>query len=309
MRERLALLERFPYWPHAPRDASRADVARFAYGLVDDAEFEEHRDEAGALLAFAARQHLAWDTEQLGLRAARVAFVIDERSDRLHDRVVADAIAKAEADGYGYVFTRIDAGDLRTVQACERAGFVTVDAILSQYIEVARAPAVELPGDVEIVEATSDDAERMSALVDGTLARSRFHDDPRFGPERGRALYRTWAANCVRGLNELTLIARIDGHDAGYLTVKDNKAARAGFGWGYGRIELVGVLDGYRGRGVVGALTAALLARCDRFGWTRLGVGTQTWNVAAIRAYQKAGFVPGDSIFSMRWRIDDAAHG
>ncbi|MFO0555092.1 MAG: GNAT family N-acetyltransferase [Polyangiaceae bacterium] len=306
MDERLALLERYPYWPHPPRGASRAAIARFALGLLEGSEYVDERAPDGSLSASAARQRLAWDTEKLGLASARVAFIVDPASSMDRDAFTARAVADARDAGIGYLFTRIDAAELPQVQACEKAGFVTVDAILSQYLEVAHAPRVEVATGITIREATASDAALMSDLVDATLSHSRFHADPKVGPARGRELYREWGANSVRGLNELTLLAEVDGTPVGFLSVKDNKAARPAFGWGYGRIELVGVLERARGRGVVTALTAALIEVSPRFGWERLGIGTQISNVPAIRAYQKAGFVPGDAIFSMRWRVDDA---
>lgn len=304
MDELLALLERYPYWPHPPRAATRAQHARFAQSGLRGAEITEHRS-AERLEAAVARHHLPWDTEKLGFPAARVAFVIPPNATCGFEVPVRATIERARADGYGSLFTRVDAGELGLVQALEAAGFITVDAILSQYIQVPEAGALPAAREgVTVRIATAADADLLARITDASITQSRFHGDPKIGVPRARELYREWARNAVNGLNDLTLIGEVRGEPAGYLSGKDVKGALDAYGFGYCRIELVAVLDGFRGTGVVQAMTARLLAECPSRGWGLCGIGTQISNVRAIRAYAKAGFAPGDSIFSLRWRRD-----
>ena len=76
--------------------------------------------------------------------------------------------------------------------------------------------------------------------------------------------------------------------------------AREAYGHGYGRIELVAVAARAQGRGVVAALAGPLFDEACARRWDVLGIGTQISNVRAIRAYQRVGFIPGDSIFTLR---------
>lgn len=304
--ERLALLERYhPHWPHSFRWETKATLARFALGLLEGSTWFEERSADGALLALAGRQELPWDSEKLGLRAARVAFIVPADSPIDRARFARRVVHSSQQEGFGYLFTRVDGREYPAVQACEHAGFATVDAILSQYVEVASAPRVPAPDGVSFREATAEDAALMSELVDATLHHSRFHGDPLVGFQRAREIYREWGANSVRGLNELTLIAELEGQAAGFISVKDNKAARSELGWGYGRVELVAVLERHRYRGLGPALFGALYERCPARGWDRLGIGSQIGNMAAVHAFMNAGFAPGDALFSMRWRVDD----
>jgi GNAT superfamily N-acetyltransferase len=306
MSERLALLERYAYWPHPPRGATREQVARFAFGSLTQATWTEVRS-ATRLEAAVARLHLAWDSEKLGVPGARIACIVPDDAACSPSAPIRAALADARTAGYGYLFTRVDAAELRTVQALEAAGFQTVDAIVSQYIRIPDAPPSFVPpAGVHIREATSDDADSLATITDASITMSRFHCDPWVGLERARALYREWARNSVRGLNDYTVVAEIDGGPVGFLTVRNVPGAKEAFGFGYGRIELVAVLEGHRGRGIVHAMTARLVADCPSKGWGLCGIGTQFSNVRAIRAYAKAGFAPGDAIFSMRW-VQDAA--
>lgn len=302
--DHLELLAAFPFWPHAPRGVPAERVAAFAAGILQPGRISEARSPTDTLDGFLVRQDLPWDSAKLGLKAARVSLAW--RTPSVCNPLCKRAVDEAKQDGYEYLFTRVDARDLEAVQAFEKVGFVVVDSILSQYIDVTRAPKPGVPAaGVLVREADASDADLMEMLVSATLTRSRFHDDPRVGPRRGAELYREWARNSVRGLNDYTVISTVEGVAAGFLSVKDAPAAKSGLGFGYGRIEIVGVLDGFRGKGLVQAMTDRLVRDSPRMGWQRLGVGTQIWNVAAIRAYQKAGFAPGDAIFSLRWRLDD----
>jgi len=307
--ELLSLLTRYPYWPHRPRASSVEQHAAFARASLQGAELVRHH-RGSILVAAVARQTLGWDTEKLGVPSARLSVIVDPDSVEVTASIVGEALASATSAGFGYLFTRVDARELATVQHLERAGFRTVDAIVSQYLRVGVQPGVSAaPSGIAVREATAADAALVEEMTDATLTQSRFHSDPLVGVEKARAMYREWARNSVSGLNELTLIAEVDGVPAGFLSCKDVRGAREAYGYGYCRIELVAVLEAFRGTGAVQALTANLLARCPAHGWALCGIGTQISNATALRAYGKAGFTPGDAIFSMRWRADDARHG
>lgn len=304
---RRRLLLEFPYWPGLPRGNSSEEVANYAEALLSGATFDQGPG------FFVARQPLPWDSEKLGVLAGKLSCVFsegpsadgrapfEERSGRLRE-----AVLRAKAEGFGYLFLRLDAGDNATIMAAEQAGFVMVDAIYTQVMECAWLTPPP-PNRVVIREATSADAALMGDLVDDTIRYSRFHADPKVGMDRARAIYREWGENTVKGLNTLTLIGELDGEAAGYVSLKTNRLATTTFGKGHVRVELVGVRPRFRGQHVVQALTAECVRRASEFGWDELAVGTQISNVTAIRAYQKCGFRPGDAVVSLRWRADDDA--
>jgi dTDP-4-amino-4,6-dideoxy-D-galactose acyltransferase len=291
----LKLLDRYPYWPHVPRGVSATQVARFAEATLRGGVVTF--GDAGAIV----RLDAPWDTEQLGVRAGRIVPVIPPESAPGAAQLVAASLADADRDGYRYLITRVDAGDVATVQHLEAAGFRIVDAILSQYLRVAEAHAPPPSPGVSIRAVKVEDGDALARTADESFTQSRFHCDPFVGLARARALYRMWASNLARGLNDLTLIAEVDGDMVGFLSVKSVPCAPEAYGFGIGRIELVAVKESHRGRGVVRALTARLVELAPGRGWALLGIGTQASNVRAIRAYQRVGFTPGDSIFTLRW--------
>lgn len=295
----LDVLEAYPSWPHAPRDATAAQVGRFAASVLRGATLLGWPDEDRPR-AVAAVQDAPWDSARLGVKAGRLFVVVPPAAIDGAVELVAGTLAAAAGAGFRYLVTRIDAGDLAVVQVLEKAGFLVVDAILSQYLQVGAAPPLTAPPDVAVRLVDLADGDALAALADGCFTMSRFHCDPWIGEERGRAIYRDWARNLAAGLNELTLVAEIDGAVAGFLSCRDVADTRPSYGFGYGRIELVAVAETARGRGVVASLNRRLIAESPSRGWNLLGIGTQIANVRAMRAYQNVGFIPGDSIFTLR---------
>jgi len=305
MSELEQLIARYPFWPQAPQSATLAQIARFAMAGLSQPHLTELRS-ASRLEAAVARVDLPWDTQQLGLQSARMAVIVPPERAGDGRALVARARAEAEAAGYRYLFTRVDARDIATVQDLEANGFRTVDALTMQYLWTASAPALEdVPG-IVIREARAADGDALAAISDACLVVSRFHCDPLVGAERARAIYRTWLRNGLAGLNDLTVVAVDDasGEIIGFLSAKDIAGTRQAFGWGFCRIELVAVMERFRGRHVVRALTRRLLDAAPARGWDLVGVGTQNANVRALAAYARSGFVAGDAIFSLRWRPD-----
>jgi GNAT superfamily N-acetyltransferase len=297
----LELLERFPSWPHAPRGAAPSQVARFAASILGGARLIGWPDDERPR-AVAALHDAPWDSEKLGVASARLFVVVPPDAADGTAALLDRALAAADAAGARYLVTRIDAGDVHVVQALEQRGFIVVDAILSQYLRPAESPPIAAPPDVHVRAAIPADGPALAALADESFTMSRFHWDPWIGPERGRAIYREWAHNIARGLNDVNLVAEIDGGVIGFLSCKDVPQARPAYALGYGRIELVAVAPPARGRHVIAALTARLVAECASAErrWDLLGIGTQIANVRAMRAYQRVGFAPGDSIFTLR---------
>lgn len=293
MREALrALLERYRHWPHAPRGVTPAQIAAYALSTIPAAA--EIVTATGAGVAW---YETPWDTEKLGVRAGRLVPVAPGAGLAT---VLDEALRRATAAGFGYLITRVDANDLQAVQTLEAAGFQIVDAILSQYLRLPATPPPARP-ELAVRPTRPDDADALAAIADLSFAHSRFHDDPFIGAERGRRFYHDWARSLAHGLNTLTLVAERGGAVVGFLSCLDFGGARGAYGHGYGRIELVAVHPDARGAGVVAALTARLIDECPRHGWQLLGIGTQISNIAAIKAYQRAGFTPGDAIFTLRW--------
>jgi len=258
----------------------------------------------GAVLAFSSA---AWDSEHLGVQVAKVAFVVGPATSQALDAVVSAALASAMQQGHQYLVTRIDAADLPLVQALERQRFQLIDVLLTQYLSVtpfeSKLPgAPQASGSLLVRAAGTDDAPMVGKICAESMVSSRFHADPFVGPDRASRVFADWGRNLILGGQaDVTLVAEEGGEVAGFLALREVAASRESLGFKYARIELTAVREGSRGRGVFQALFERAREIALHRAWALLGVGTQVNNIAAIRAYQKAGFSAGESAFTLRW--------
>lgn len=292
------LLERFPKWPHAPLGARPAQVAQFASAVLQGSTFHGWPDDHSPR-AVVALQSAPWDSEKLGVPAARLFAIVPPDESAAASQLLSRVLEYADRAGLRYLVSRVDAADLGAIQAMEKSGFVVVDAILSQYLD-PRTACAPSSSELQVRFAEPGDAEALAEIADECFTMSRFHNDPWIGGETARGIYRDWARNIARGLNDLNLVAVSDERVVGFLSCKDVPAARSTYRQGYCRIELVAIAPLARGRGGVAAMTRRLIDEAPARDWQRIGIGTQVANVQAMRAYQKVGFVPGDSIFTLR---------
>ena len=114
---------------------------------------------------------------------------------------------------------------------------------------------------------------------------TRFYADPGFPDERCDDLYDTWIARSLEGWADGVLVAEVDGRPAGYVSCHLDGAARAG------SIGLIAVDADARRGGMGVALSRAAVAWCRERGAEEMSVVTQGRNAAALRTFQRAGFL------------------
>jgi ribosomal protein S18 acetylase RimI-like enzyme len=281
-------------WPLAPPGTPAQKAAWFATTLEGAAWVE-----AGG--AAAARIATPWDSEQLGVPAARLVLLVPPAAAHMASTLVAQGIAEAVHAGVKYLVARVDASELAVVQQLEAAGFRMLDTIVSQYREVGPPPVVETPGYV-IRAAVPGDADALERLAGACFTDTRYHMDPWVGRTRASAIYGAWSAGCARGRNPFTAVACTDaGHVVAFLTAREVAGARDAYGRAHARVELVAVDERHRGRRLVDAMSSALLAAAPGLGWEVLGIGTQAFNTPAMRAYRRVGYAPADAVYTLRW--------
>jgi dTDP-4-amino-4,6-dideoxy-D-galactose acyltransferase len=204
-----------------------------------------------------------------------------------------------------------DPGDPETAPLAEESGFRLVDlrvtlerrlgaggpALSSAGPPAAAAPAAGADGaaagapettpgpPVRVRPATAADLPRLRRIAAASHRDSRFHHDRHFDRRRCDALYAAWIeTSCADPAGVVLVAAAADpaGPPAGYVTgtIGDD---------GAGRIGLFAVAADARGRGVGGALLAAVLDWFAGRGADPVSVVTQGRNVRAQRLYQRFG--------------------
>ena len=132
-----------------------------------------------------------------------------------------------------------------------------------------------------VVEATEKDISDLKKMIPSLFPESRFYHDPFYSRKEADDLYRAWIENSVRG-EEADVVLHIPR--TGFITCK--KVGRRA-----GKIVLIGVKRGKRGRGLG---TALLLGAMKWFAAERVSsvtVRTQLKNVIGMNFYLHCGFL------------------
>ena len=220
---------------------------------------------------------LAWDTEFFGHRIGRV------EAHRLSETDVPAVIGWAERERVDCLYLLADADHAPTHHVAERAGFQHMGIRVELDLRLDRAPAARAVDAVALRPVRPEDRTALLAIARVNHEDTRFYADPRFTTERASALYARWVErSCYESYSGVAFVADVDGGAVGYIT-----ASLAGTN---GVIDLLGVADSQRGRGLGGQLIARALAWFREQGATTASVVTQGRNIAAQRLYQQAGF-------------------
>ncbi len=219
---------------------------------------------------------LPWDSDFFGFPIATTSL------PRLDGRLAAETDAWCEGHGVACLYLLAESGDPGTAIRAGEHGFRLVDIRVTLDRPLEAVPAPPAPAGFEIDLARGADRDALVPIARASHTDSRFFADPGFPREKCASLYETWITRSIEGWADAVLVARFGGVASGYVTchVEGDR----------GRIGLVGVGEGARGRGVAGALVESALTLFASRGASRAEVVTQGRNVGAQRLYQKAGF-------------------
>jgi len=244
---------------------------------------------------FANYSFLDWDSEQLGMPAARIDHLIAhgtyQEQQHIKTNLIEQLIADAQAQGAWHLSVRVDSSDLSSLHVLETAGFITVDSILSYAMKIKCYEPPKIETDFEIRLATHEDAETTAELARQAYKHDRFHSDPFISKERANELHANWLRNSCSGrAADVVIIAEDESGLLGFVTCNLQRDTEKAFGQLLGTIVLVATAPNARGRGVGYATTFAALEWFRSQGCGVVEVGTQLRNIPASRLYQKCGF-------------------
>jgi dTDP-4-amino-4,6-dideoxy-D-galactose acyltransferase len=231
-------------------------------------------------------EFLPWDTEFFGCRIARVcggtldlgrAAQIDDWSRRNRVRCL-------------YFLSTSE--DPATLASAEAQGFHLVDVRITLELRHCDSPAPAHSGPsvgAIIRQARPDDLVELQTIAKSAHRATRFYSDPHFPREKVEELYSTWIALEIQGRAQSVLVAaRVTGRPVGYISCHLGPERRVG------SIGLLGVSADARGGGVGRSLVQAATNWFRTQEAREVTVTTQGNNRAALRLYQKCGFISRD---------------
>jgi len=302
------LLAAWPFKPLAHHDHWRApSLLDFTCERVHDALGNEEGATWVALRqnqvhGFARLSVLVWDSEQLGMSAARIEYLVADGSyhqqRQIKEKLLEQALVEAHDRGVWHLSARVDASDLSGLHVLEEAGFITVDSILTFALDLARHKPVEPSKDFQIRLATARDAERVAELARTAFIYDRFHADPFISRERAGELHARWLRNsCTGKAADAVLLAEDKTGLLGFVSCALLPDTGKRLGRMVGTIVMVASAESARGRGVARATVMATVEWLRQHGCEIVESGTQVRNIPSMGMFQKCGFrIVGSSI-------------
>jgi ribosomal protein S18 acetylase RimI-like enzyme len=221
-------------------------------------------------------ERLAWDSQFFGVEIARVRgeTLTDERAKAIDDWCGINRIKLL------YFLARSD--NPATAVLAEESGYREVDQRVTLHRPLAGPPPVIDPS---ISPFVASDLNPLRQIARGSYRDSRFYHDGRLRRAKCDELFDLWTTQTCQRHPDHVLVARQSGAAVGYVTCTiDATSHIAG-------IELIGVAESARGRGVGKRLVDAALAWGVARGATEMSVVTQARNAPALRLYEGTGFV------------------
>lgn len=229
---------------------------------------------------------LEWDSEFFGVTIAR----IEPAALAGNTKAVIDW-GESTVD-CGYLLT--GPADQRAIDAAQAHGFRLIDVRLTLQTALAGRERLPASSGAIIRPAEERDLPTLQAIARVSHRDTRFYIDERFDRERCDAMYDVWITKSCQGWADHVVVAEVGGSATGYVTCHQRP--------GGGEIGLVGVSTAHRGAGLGMAMTMAALDWFQDHGATTVSVVTQGRNAAALRLYQRTGFVVRDVELSFhRW--------
>jgi dTDP-4-amino-4,6-dideoxy-D-galactose acyltransferase len=224
----------------------------------------------------AACEILDWDSKFFGVRIARV---IGHRMDR---EKAAEVLRAVREESIHCVYFLADP-EPATTQIAERSGFHLVDVRVTLAARLLSSHGGLWQGD-GVREVDVADIPTIREIAARSHTDSRFYRDGCFPRDLCDELYRIWITRSCHGCADAVLVAEHESRPAGYVSCHLKGDGRA-------EIGLVGIDENARNKGLGGKLVRHALRWFQEREVQEVTVATQGSNIAALRLYQKCGFL------------------
>jgi len=256
---------------------------------------------------FVLARKLQWDSEQIGMPAARIDYLFARGGGSSKDQIIAglvdQVLKQLDLAGVQHLSARLDASDLVSLRILEQAGFILVDGLLTFALgvsdEAGTIAAPQIPCRLRL--ATPGDAVAAADLARRSYTYDRFHSDPAIPRQRADELHATWLVeSCAGRAADAVILAENAAGLLGFVTCKLHPDTRHFLGKLVGSIVLVATTDTARRQGIARLTTQAALNWFREQGVRIVEVGTQLRNIPASRLYESCGFRLVSASLSLR---------
>jgi dTDP-4-amino-4,6-dideoxy-D-galactose acyltransferase len=221
-------------------------------------------------------KNLDWDSKHFGISIAS----IDESDLHLCD--LTNLINISKIRNVKCIYCLIDPNKLELIHSLAIHNFRFIDIRIVFKINLINVDIIS-SSNLEIP--TTDELRIVTHWVEIYHQDSRFFKDKNFEPLKVKEMYKIWVNNYVNSNSGAVLVYKKEDILMGYIIVSISAN-------NYGKIELIGVSELYRGKGVGEDLVNLSIKWFQEQGIENISVATQGSNLSAIRLYSKCNFLP-----------------
>jgi dTDP-4-amino-4,6-dideoxy-D-galactose acyltransferase len=224
-------------------------------------------------------KELKWDSELIKRKIG--VLTIDAGSLSC----LGNTLKQAGKEGFQYIICKLASQDTEVIRALESEGFYLTDIgatfgiKTSEFLDRNKNRDFKISG--SITTATREDIPALKKLITSLFTESRFYHDPFYGKDEADNLYRAWIENSVKG-READVVFCIPR--TGFISCKKT-------GKHSGKIVLLGVRKGRRGKGYGSALLSTAMEWFAGQGTDFVSVRTQLKNLKGMNFYLRFGFL------------------
>lgn len=304
------LVELWPFKPMAqvngfhPLKLTNFTCERVLKALSDDNSGACVAVQANRVRGFVCFNPLPWDSEQLGIPAARIDYLVAEGTYQeqrpIKEALLESLFAQVDEHGVRHLSARIAASDFSSLHALEATGFNTIDTIITFAIDLSKQALLEPDHDFNIRLAGPGDAEKVANLARTAFVYDRFHSDPAIERERADELHASWLRDSCNGKAvDAVLLAEDDTGLLGFASCLVQHDTRK-LGRMVGTMILAASAERARGRGIAHATMMGATEWMRQQGCEVVEGGTQVRNIPSARLFRKCGFLMVGASMSLR---------
>jgi GNAT superfamily N-acetyltransferase len=220
---------------------------------------------------------------RFGVRTARV--------DGLTRETLPAALRFCQDNQVRMLIARIEASDLKTAQALERAGGEIMDTSVTYAVDLNQSKIPPVPEHVTVRSVESGDESAVSQLAASAFHNygGHYHADERLDPAQCDEVYGSWAyRSCVsREVANDVLLALRGDELVGFVTLRLNNPQE-------GQVPLYAVAPALQGQGIGRVLISSAMRWFNGRGASRMIISTQMTNLASQKVWLRLGFEPCD---------------
>ncbi len=223
-------------------------------------------------------QKLEWDSNHFGINIANLDSNILDLND------IDYVIKEAAQQGIKCIYCLVDPNNLDLIHCLSDYNFRFIDIRVLFKLKIL---SIDINLELKLEFASSRDLATISYWVGSFHHDSRFFKDKNFDLLKVQKMYSIWTNNFINSDTGAILVYKENSVLLGYIIVSigfNNK----------GKIELIGVSENYRGKGIGEKLINLSVKWFIDKKVEEISVVTQGSNISAMRLYSKTKFLPSE---------------